>query len=116
MTQERPSLLKFEQRPTWRKKTVTGPWVLHTSFPWNSERPKTEHSKWRGRLSTGETEQPAPNNGFGRSSKRLKRNYSLGDRSPARKRSQSVSLTVFVATFSRCRRYPFGTKSRDAYN
>ena len=77
---------------------------------------ETEHSKWRGRLSTGETEQPAPNNGFGRSSKRLKRNYSLGDRSPARKRSQSVSLTVFVATFSRCRRYPFGTKSRDAYN
>jgi hypothetical protein len=26
-----------------------------------SERPKTEHSKWRGRLSTGETEQPARN-------------------------------------------------------
>ena len=32
---------------------------------------ETEHSKWRGRLSTGETEQPAPNNGFGRSSKRF---------------------------------------------
>ena len=25
-----------------------------------------EHSKWRGRLSTGETEQHGPNNGFGR--------------------------------------------------
>src|SRR3954454_11468582 len=34
----------------------------------------------RGRLSTGETEQPAPNNGFGRSSKRFKRNYSRGER------------------------------------
>ena len=66
--------------------------VLHTSFPWNSERPKTEHSKWRGRLSTGKTEQPAPNNGFGRSSKRLKRNCSLGDHSPGPRRPQSVSL------------------------
>ena len=68
--------------------------VLHTSFPWNSERPKTELSKWRGRLSTGKNEQPAPNNGFGRFSKRLKRNCSLGDHSPARKGSQSVSPTV----------------------
>jgi hypothetical protein len=68
--------------------------LLHTNFPWNSERPKTEHSKWRGRLSTGETKQPAPNNGFGRSSKRLKINCSLGDHSPARKGSQSVSLLV----------------------
>ena len=48
-------------------------------------------------MSTGETEQPAPNNGFGRSSKRLKRNCSLGDHSPARKGSQSVSPTVFGA-------------------
>ena len=42
-----------------------------------------EHSKWRGRLSTGETEQHGPNNGFGRFSKRLKRNCSLGDHPPA---------------------------------
>ena len=88
MTQDKPSLLKFERRPIWQKKTDL---VLHTSFPCNSERPKTEHSKWRGRLSTGETEQPAPNNGFGRSSKRLKRNCSLGGQSPAARRSQSVS-------------------------
>ena len=60
----------------------------------NSERPKTEHSKWRGRLSTGETEQPGPNNGFGRSSKRLKRNCSLGGHPPAGKGSQSISPTV----------------------
>ena len=46
------------------------------------------------RLSTGETKQPAPNNGFGRSSKRLKRSCSLGDHPPARKGSQFVSLTV----------------------
>ena len=28
-----------------------------------------EHSKWRGRLSTGETEQHGPNNGFGNSAR-----------------------------------------------
>ena len=62
---------------------------LRTNFPWNSERPKIELSKCRGRLSTGETEQPALNNGFGPSSKRLKRNCSLGDHSPAARRPQS---------------------------
>jgi hypothetical protein len=41
------------------------------------------------RLSTGKSEQPAPNNGFGRSSKRLKRNCSLGDHRPAARRPQS---------------------------
>ena len=45
-------------------------------------------------MSTGETEQPAPNNGFRQFSKRLKRNCSLGDHSPAWKGSQSVSPTV----------------------
>ena len=32
--------------------------VLHTSFPWNSERPKTEHSKWRARLSMARSSSP----------------------------------------------------------
>ena len=66
--------------------------MSHTSCPWSSERPKTEHSKWRGRLSTGENEQHAPNNGFGPFSKRLRRNYSLEDHSPAARRSQAVSI------------------------
>jgi hypothetical protein len=53
--------------------------------------PKIELSKWRGRLSTGKNEQHAPNNGFGRFSKRLKRSCFLGGRPQARKRPQSVS-------------------------
>ena len=52
----------------------------------------TGHSKKRGRLSTGETDQPAPNNGFGRSSKRLKRSCSLADHPPAAAKPPSVSL------------------------
>jgi hypothetical protein len=42
-------------------------------------------------VSTGENELHAPNNGFGRFSKRLKRSCSLGDHSPAGKRPQLVS-------------------------
>jgi hypothetical protein len=42
-------------------------------------------------LSTGKNEQHAPNNGFGRFSKRLKRSCFLGGRPQARKRPQSVS-------------------------
>ena len=65
--------------------------------------------KWRGRLSTGETEQPAPNSGFGRSSKRLKRSCSLGDHLPARKGSQSVSLTVALLEGTASPRQQFAT-------
>ena len=82
---------------------------FHTSFPWHSERPKIELSKWRGRLSTGKNEQPAPNNGFGRSSKRLKRNCSLGDHSPARKGSQSVSPMVALLEGAASPRQQFAT-------
>ena len=85
---------------------------LHTSFPWNSERPKTEHSKWRARLSTGEIEQPAPNNGFGRSSKRLKKNCSPGDHPPARKGSLSVSPTVALLEGAESPRQQYATYSR----
>ena len=83
--------------------------LLHTNFPWNSERPKTEHSKWRWRLSTGETERPGPSNGFGRSSKRLKRNCSLGDHPPARKGLQPVSPTVALLEGAASPRQQFAT-------
>ena len=67
-------------------------------------------------VETGETRAARAEQWLRTIQQEIEENYALGDRSPARKRSQSVSLTVFVATFSRCRRYPFGTKSRDAYN
>ena len=66
-------------------------------------------SEWRGKLSTGKNEQPAPNNGFGRSSKRLKRNCSLGDHSPARKGSQSVSPMAALLKWAASPRQPFAT-------
>ena len=55
-------------------------------FPWSSDRPKTEPSKWKLRLSTGESEQPARNNGFGLSRMKLKRSFSYPTAAKIRKR------------------------------
>ena len=59
---------------------------LAHKLSWSSERPKTEPTQWKLRLRTGESEQPARNNGFRLFRRKLKRSFSCPTSAGTQKR------------------------------